>query len=148
MGHHTDCRLAGVQVHRQAGLVGIAEPEVLVVERARRRADHDSWAEDRSAEDRDHTADGRALAGASLADLVLLELAVRVEGQNADGIAVGNAGVLQFQCGGVGGALIREDSEYELPVCHRWVPSAGWRRARRRDRRIPRSGSNYISRFG
>jgi hypothetical protein len=64
-GHHSDCRLAGVQLHGEARLVGIAEPQVLVVKRADRRAGQDSRAEDRCPEDRDHAADGRALAGAA-----------------------------------------------------------------------------------
>ena len=36
VGHHTDCRLARLQIHCEARLVGIVEPEVLVVKRADR----------------------------------------------------------------------------------------------------------------
>ena len=38
MRHDTDGRLAGVQIHGEARLVGIAEPQVLVVQRANRHA--------------------------------------------------------------------------------------------------------------
>jgi hypothetical protein len=74
---------------------------------------------------RDDAADGGALAGAVGADLVLLELAIGIEGEDADGVPVGDTGILQRHCCGVGGDLIWEDSEYELPVGHRSVPSVG-----------------------
>ena len=41
-----------------------------------------------------------------------------VEGQDPDGVAVGDAGVLQRGCGVVGGRFIWEEGEYKLPVCH------------------------------
>jgi hypothetical protein len=63
------------------------------------------------------------------ADLVLLELAVVIEGQDPDGVAVGDAGLLQCRRGGVGGELIREDGERELAICHWSVPSVGCRGA-------------------
>ena len=69
---------------------------------------------------RNRTAPDRgALAGASCADFVLLELAVGIEGQNADGVAVGDPGVLQRGSSVVGGGFIWEEGEYELPICHR-----------------------------
>ena len=63
--------------------------------------------------------DSGALAGASCADLVLLELAVGIKGQDADGVAVGDPGVLQRGGSVVGGGFIGEEGEYELPICHR-----------------------------
>ena len=125
MRHDTDGRLAGVQIHGEARLVGIAEPQVLVVKRAHRHAGQDRRAQQRHAEDTDHAADRGALVCAVGAHLVLLELAVGIEDQDADGIPVGDAGILQRSCGGVRCALIREDSEYELPVGHRSAPSVG-----------------------
>jgi hypothetical protein len=63
--------------------------------------------------------DSGALAGASCAHLVLLELAVGSEGQDPDGVAVGDPGLLELHCGVVGGEFIGEDGQYELPIRHR-----------------------------
>ena len=50
--------------------------------------------------------------------LSCLELAVRIEDQDPDRVAMGDPGVLQRVCGVVGGGFIWEEGEYELLICH------------------------------
>ena len=69
-GHHSDRRLASVQLHGEARLVGIAQPQVLLVKRAHRHAAQDRRAEERSSENPDHAADRGALTDAVGAHLV------------------------------------------------------------------------------
>jgi hypothetical protein len=106
MCQHTDGRLARVQFDRQARLVAVGQPEVLVVKRAGGCAAEDADPQDRRARQEEDPADRGALAGAACADLVLLELPLGIEGQDPDCVAVGDAGVLQRVRGVVGGGFI------------------------------------------
>ena len=87
-----------------------------MVERPGGRAADDPDPDAGRAQEEEHAADGGALAGAARADLVLLELAVVVEGQDPDVVAVDDAGVLQRHGGVVGGEFVREDGEHELTI--------------------------------
>src|SRR2546423_1106626 len=79
---HADCCLALVQLNGQARLVGIGQPQVLVVECAGRRAAEETNAQAHRAHKTENAPDSGALAGAVRADLVRLELAGGIEGQN------------------------------------------------------------------
>jgi hypothetical protein len=82
VSQHADCCLPCGQFNGEPRLVGIGQPEVLVVKRPGRRAAEDTDPEDC---------------------------------QDPDGIAIGDPGVLQRDRRVVGGELIWEDGEYELP---------------------------------
>src|SRR5947208_9271705 len=95
---HTHRCLAVAQLNGQPRLVGIGQPQVLVVECANGGASGNSDPQADRPEQSEHASDGGALAGAALAHLVLLELAAGIEGENPDGVAISDPRVLHCYC--------------------------------------------------
>src|SRR5262249_14498195 len=116
VSQHTDCRLSRGQFTAETLLVGVGQPQPLVVQCPGRGAAEDTRAEAHRATEKEDTADSGAFASASCAYLVLLQLPRRIEYQNSNGIACGDPGVLQRDGGAVGGGLVWEGCEYELPI--------------------------------
>ena len=110
VGEHADRRLARIQVNREARLVGIARgPRFLWCIAPTAVPPRTPTPRTAGPSERQRAADSGALAGASRADLVLLELAVGIEGEDADGVAMSDPGVLQRHGGVVRREFLREE---------------------------------------
>src|SRR5207244_3665840 len=104
---HTNSGFSSFQFASYAVTIGLAESEVLVVKGAEATANQGGAEPDRGNQ-RQGDADTGALAHAALADLVGLDLAFLVEDQDADGIPLRRARVLQGRGCHVGRCLIIE----------------------------------------
>src|SRR4051794_40538913 len=96
---------------------------------------------------RQDTADGRALVGASCTELVGFETALVVEHEDADRAVSAHVGLHESFGHAVGGGLIGIDSEYELPVGH-GLTSIGRVGACVMTLTVARMGARRITRFG
>src|ERR1039457_5092546 len=116
---HTNSGFAPFQFAAYAVAIGLAEPEVLVVKGAQATANQDSAEPDRGHQRQGH-ADTGTLAHAALANLVGLDLALLVKDQDADGILLRHARVLQGRGRHVGSCLIVENRQDHGLVRHEY----------------------------
>ena len=94
VGDHADGGLAALQCGGDAFAVGVVDAEVLAVQLAQQRAAADPETETHGAEQDQGGSGRRALASARRADLVGLQLALLVEGEDGDRVIHGGAGLL------------------------------------------------------
>src|SRR3954462_8479024 len=113
----SNCCLAAFEVLADALAVAGLEAEVLVVERAQRRATDNRTGAYRC--DRgENQSDPRALAQAALADLLGLDFTLVIQDQDADGVTLRDLAVTQRARRSVGRCLVVEGRQNDRLVSH------------------------------